>query len=240
MDHDERPGSPGRPPITPSIEAGAASLLDALARHDPATFEHALRVEHLATRLADALGVLSDERAAFRLGARLHDIGKLSLPGWLLRSPYRLGDTSLGLVRTHVTSGLTLVERLGAPDVTLQVIGGHHERWDGRGYPAGTGGTAIPLGARIVAVADAYDAMTNHRPYHRIRRPAQAVEVLLEEAGRQFDPDVVTALTNAVRHELRVEGRELVGTAWNSRGTRGGRDVAARPIHWRIHPHAAL
>jgi HD-GYP domain-containing protein (c-di-GMP phosphodiesterase class II) len=157
-----------------------------------ATAVHSQRAQRYAVELAHAvdLGLLDDESLEY--GFVLHDVGKIAIPDSILLKPATLTAAEQQLMQTHTVLGeqilaeLTLVQGEG-----LKVVRSHHERWDGRGYPDGLVGTAISLGVRIFAVADALDAMTSHRPYRRARRWSVAVSEIRRGAGSQFDPDIV-------------------------------------------------
>ena len=169
-------------------------MLDALSHaieaRDPATRGHGARVTALAEAMAVRLGWTDSRIEALRLGARLHDVGKLAISLRVLTKPGPLDEPELRLVRMHPLVGARLVGAGGAARPVLPYVLYHHERWDGDGYPTGRAGDAIPLEARVLAVADAFDAMTSMRPY----RPAISADAALEEvercAGTQFDPDV--------------------------------------------------
>ena len=172
-----------------------------LEYHDAETKGHTDRVVRLALMVAGAMGLDPPTTNALRWGAYLHDIGKLTIPERVLRKPGPLTAAEWELMRTHAERGEVFAAQLGfLPPATLELIRSHHERWDGTGYPAGRAGAEIPLCARIFAVCDVYDALTHERPYKTAWSPDQAMSELREQAGRQFDPDVVAAF-------LRVQHR---------------------------------
>jgi HD-GYP domain-containing protein (c-di-GMP phosphodiesterase class II) len=173
---------------------GEASLLTrTLVSHDPEEAGHAARVTALAVRLADAIGAAEHRIRAIRVGGPLHDIGKLALDPELLHKPGPLDRVELDEIRTHPERGVELLNGDSALNAALDCILHHHERWDGAGYPHGLAGDEIPVEARILAVADAYDAMTSHRPYRRALTHAEALVELERGAGSQFDPRVAQA-----------------------------------------------
>jgi HD-GYP domain-containing protein (c-di-GMP phosphodiesterase class II) len=150
-----------------------------------------VRVREYALRLADALGFGRRLRRRIGLAALLHDVGKLAIPADILRKPNPLTAEERALIRRHPEIGeAVLTPFIHAADV-LAGVRGHHERFDGTGYPDGLRGRAIPFVARVVAVADAFDAMTTPRPYHAALSVAEAVDVLRREALHQFDPALV-------------------------------------------------
>ncbi|MGI8708466.1 MAG: HD domain-containing phosphohydrolase [Actinomycetota bacterium] len=169
----------------------------ALERKDPYTHGHSSRVERYCTRIAADLGLDQDRLSKLRRASVLHDVGKMRVPDRILRKAGVLTPDERAVVEEHVVLGARLVSRLGSAEVTDAVLH-HHERWDGRGYPHGLVGERIPLYARIIAVVDAYDAMTSTRPYRTGLSSARAVEILWEEAGRQFDAEVVKHFVRAI------------------------------------------
>ena len=164
------------------------ALAKALEAKDPHTRGHSDRVAQYALALAERIGDVDPE--SLEVGGRLHDIGKIGVQGGLLRKNGPLELTEREHVQTHPVVGVEILEPLLDDDTVLHVVRHHHERWDGQGYPDGLAGEEIPLAARIVAVADTYDAMTTVRPYRAARSPEQAVAEIKAEAGRQFDPRV--------------------------------------------------
>ncbi len=168
-------------------------LLNALAMEEPALLRHAHEVAELAELLARALGLERRARENVARAAALHDIGKMAIPGEILAKRGPLDASERDLLRRHTLVGEAMI--CAAP--TLRPIGllvrASHERWDGRGYPDGLEGEAIPLGARIVAVCDAFSAMCELRPYGNVLTEAEALAELRRCSGTQFDPRVVYA-----------------------------------------------
>ncbi len=173
----------------------AASLARAVDARDVYTGSHSQRVADLAARTARRLGLPDEEVELTRLAASLHDLGKLAIPEEILRKPGPLTDPERMVLERHPQIGFRMLESLGVDPVAEWVLH-HHERWDGSGYPDGLPGESIPLGARIIFVADAYDAMTSERVYRRRVTPAQAIEELQRCAGSQFDPEIVDAFAD--------------------------------------------
>jgi diguanylate cyclase (GGDEF)-like protein/putative nucleotidyltransferase with HDIG domain len=171
----------------------AASLAKAVDARDAYTGSHSERVADLAARLATRLGVNREQVELTRLAASLHDLGKLAIPEEILRKPGPLSETERLVLERHPQIGFRMLESLGVNPVAEWVLH-HHERWDGSGYPDGVAGETIPLGARIIFVADAYDAMTSDRVYRERLSDDETIAELERCAGTQFDPMVVAAL----------------------------------------------
>jgi putative two-component system response regulator len=175
------------------------SLVRTIEARDPYTSGHSRRVCRYAVGLGRRLNL--DERRIKRLAlaAKLHDIGKIGLPEGILNKPGTLSPAEIGEVRDHPVVG----ERILAPIIrnreVLAAIRHHHERLDGDGYPDGLRGDAIPLLARIITVADCFDALTTSRAYRAALTPAAALDILRTDAGRQFDPELVPAFTRMVQ-----------------------------------------
>ena len=173
---------------------GLAELAEA---KDATTGTHLVAVADRTTRVAAALGLPAAAVDAYANGALLHDVGKLAVPTSILTKPGRLDDAEWTEMRSHTTTGRALLRVLPSCATAALIAGHHHERWDGSGYPDGLAGEAIPLAARIVAVVDAYDAMTAERPYHCGIPAEEARAELRRQRGRQFDPAVVDAFERA-------------------------------------------
>jgi diguanylate cyclase (GGDEF)-like protein/putative nucleotidyltransferase with HDIG domain len=171
----------------------AASLARAVDARDVYTGSHSQRVADLAARTARRLGLPDEDVELTRLAASLHDLGKLAIPEEILRKPGPLTEPERMVLERHPQIGFRMLESLGVDPVADWVLH-HHERWDGSGYPDGLPGDQIPLGARIIFVADAYDAMTSERVYRRRVAPEHAIAELERCAGSQFDPEIVAAL----------------------------------------------
>jgi HD-GYP domain-containing protein (c-di-GMP phosphodiesterase class II) len=176
------------------------SLLSALRSHDPYTYRHSLRTVRLSLLLGRACGVGTHERlSVLSLGALAHDLGKILLPGGVLHKEGRLTADEWEAVRRHPLDGARLLAGVAASDGVCRVAAEHHERWDGRGYPAGLNGDRIDFNARVVAVADAFDAMTSARSYRPAAGYEEAAAELERCAGTQFDPEVVRTFLRAPR-----------------------------------------
>jgi diguanylate cyclase (GGDEF)-like protein/putative nucleotidyltransferase with HDIG domain len=170
----------------------AASLAKAVDARDTYTGSHSERVGELAAKVAKRLGLNAEQVELTRLAGSLHDLGKLAIPEEILRKPGTLTDSERLVLERHPQIGFRMLDSLGVDPVADLVLH-HHERWDGAGYPDGLRGEEIPLGARIIFVTDAYDAMTSDRIY-RPKLSSQAALAELERcAGTQFDPGIVAA-----------------------------------------------
>jgi putative nucleotidyltransferase with HDIG domain len=175
----------------------AASLAKAVDARDAYTGSHSERVGELAARIAVRMGADPELVELIRLAGSLHDLGKLAIPEEILRKPAPLTDAERMVLERHPQIGFRMLESLGVDPVAEWVLH-HHERWDGAGYPDGVYGEEIPLGARIIFVADAYDAMTSDRVYRRRLTTHDALAELQRCAGTQFDPDVVAAFADEI------------------------------------------
>jgi diguanylate cyclase (GGDEF)-like protein/putative nucleotidyltransferase with HDIG domain len=171
------------------------ATIEALARaidaKDQTTQMHIRRVQLYAAGLAKAIGLSTDEIQGVKTAALLHDIGKLAVPEHILSKPGPLTQEEFQKIRIHPTVGAEIIAAVPFPYPVAPLIQSHHERWDGKGYPQGLLGEAIPLGARILTIVDYYDAVTTDRPYHRALTHDSAVGLLRHESGRALDPVLV-------------------------------------------------
>jgi HD-GYP domain-containing protein (c-di-GMP phosphodiesterase class II) len=175
-----------------------ADLESALDAYDPLLAAHAERVAANAEAVAKRLGWTEARLDALRLGAVLHDVGKVNVRPEVLAKPGTLDEGELAEIRTHPVEGLWLLAGVPALVPALPCVLFHHERWDGDGYPTRRAGTAIPYEGRVLAVCDAFDAMTSGRPYRPSLTPIDALEEIARCAGTQFDPAVVDAFVVAL------------------------------------------
>jgi putative nucleotidyltransferase with HDIG domain len=185
----------------------AASLAKAVDARDTYMGNHSDRVADLAARVAKRVGLDPEHVELTRLAGSLHDLGKLAIPEELLRKPGSLTDSEWLVLERHPQIGFRMLDSLGVDPVADLVLH-HHERWDGAGYPDGLAGEEIPLGARIIFVSDAFDAMTSDRVYQPRRSADAALAELRRCAGSQFDPGIVAAFTE----ELGVSSSVEAGT----------------------------
>jgi putative nucleotidyltransferase with HDIG domain len=175
-----------------------ASLSNALEAKDEYTSQHTEEVVRLAVAVAAELDLDLDAVRNVELGAVLHDIGKVRIPEAILNKPGPLDDEEWAVMKTHPEVGEKILRPIKSLNAILPIVRHHHERWDGTGYPDRLEGRAIPLGARIVAVCDAYRAMTEDRPYRAALSEHDARRELRDGAGNQFDPDCVDGLVRAL------------------------------------------
>jgi putative nucleotidyltransferase with HDIG domain len=185
-----------------------ASLSNALEAKDAVTSQHTEEVVRLAVAVAAELDLDLHAVQSVELGAVLHDIGKVRVPEAILNKPGPLTDEEWEVMRTHPEVGEQILRPIQSLQAILPIVRHHHERWDGTGYPDALAGRAIPLGARIVAVCDAYRAMTEDRPYRTALSEAEARSELERGAGGQFDAECVQALLGAL--ERRDEAATVV------------------------------
>jgi putative nucleotidyltransferase with HDIG domain len=181
--------------------------LTALARAIDAksswTSGHSERVTKLALKIGSALGIPPKESVVLRRGGLLHDIGKIGVPAEILDRSGKLNEKEDQLIREHVRWGARILEPIAAFAEIMPIVLQHHEHFDGTGYPEGLAGEAIHLNARILAVADTFDALSSDRPYRQATGREQAIEIIKEGAGSQFDPQVVLAFLEVMREEQR-------------------------------------
>ncbi len=168
-----------------------AQLSAAIEARDPYAKGHASRVTVFAQAMGRRIGLETERILVLRLSALLHDVGKLSVPPAVLLKRGPLTELEFVQVRRHPAAGVRMLRSLGAPREILPSVLHHHERWDGAGYPRGRAGERIPLEARILSVADSFDAMTSTRPYRAPRQVQDALDELHRCAGTQFDPDLI-------------------------------------------------
>lgn len=200
------------------------ALAQALEMRDSYTHGHSERVTRYAVRMGRALGVRGSDLAVVEQAGLLHDIGKIGVRDAVLLKPGRLDGREREAIERHPIIGDSILHPVGFLASALQVVLHHHEHWDGTGYPSGLKGEEIPLVARIIAVADTYDAMTSRRPYREPMRHATAVEEIGRLAGTQFDPAVVAAFLTTIASDPKApEPAEEAG-----RPTRGGGAPAYR------------
>lgn len=190
--------------------ATVKSLAAAVDAKDTYTRGHSDRVATYATLTAERMGLSHEQRIALEMAAYLHDIGKIGVPGDILLKPGRLDDAEMAQMRHHPLIGANILKPVAFPWAITPVVRHHHEAFDGSGYPAGLKGEEIPLLARILTVADSFEAMTADRPYRKGRSVQEAVDELRRCSGGQFDPRIVEVFIETIR-ELEQDEPGFVG-----------------------------
>ncbi|UCV09380.1 HD-GYP domain-containing protein [Dechloromonas denitrificans] len=179
------------------------SMMDALgraiAKRDSDTGAHNYRVAWVAANIAEKMGIRDSAMQSLIAGSFLHDVGKIGIPDGILLKPGKLDDEEFGIMRTHVSQGEEIVTGMGWLDGANAVVAGHHEKWDGSGYPRQRKGQEIPLAARIFAVADVFDALCSRRPYKEPMGFDVAMRILEKDTGSHFDPAVMAVFQPMAR-----------------------------------------
>ncbi|HKQ97654.1 MAG TPA: HD domain-containing phosphohydrolase, partial [Candidatus Polarisedimenticolia bacterium] len=194
----------------------------AIDSRDPGSRGHVRKVQRFALALAHGMERPGTERQALRVAALLHDVGKVVVPDHLLCKPGRLSQVEFERVKAHPTASVAILAPAGLPEPVLEMIRHHHERWDGTGYPDGLRGESIPMGARILAVADAFEALTADRSYRARMTPADAAALIDAWSGIQFDPAVVVALRMNLDDVMRAGESESIDRALLPAATAAG------------------
>jgi putative nucleotidyltransferase with HDIG domain len=181
------------------------SLVTLISTKDKYTFGHSERVMSYALALAEKLGLTGDEKDTLRYGAYLHDIGKIDIETAVLRKETSLNEDEWKAMKSHTVRGSDLILPLAAFKGIVPIIRSHHENYDGTGYPDGLKGRDIPLVARILRIADSFDAMTTDRPYRKALSLTEACEELKRYAGSYYDPELVSVFLGTVEEVYRKE-----------------------------------
>ncbi|MFQ5901287.1 MAG: HD domain-containing phosphohydrolase [Thermodesulfobacteriota bacterium] len=176
-------------------------LSQSIEQKDEYTREHSERMVKYSLLLGDKLGLSEEEKKPLRYSAVLHDIGKINIKGAILGKPASLKISEYNEIKTHPEKGAELIKAIKFLQPVIPIILHHHEKWNGEGYPDGLKGGKIPIGARIICILDAYDAMTSDRPYKRARGREWAISELKRFSGKQFDPQVVKAFLEILAEE---------------------------------------
>lgn len=179
--------------------AAIQSLAAAVDARDHYTSGHSARVVDFSMLIADGIDMSSETKDTLRVAALLHDLGKIGIPDSILNKPDRLSEEEIDIVRQHPSVGAGILGRAPQLDGVLPGVLYHHERFDGSGYPQALAGDEIPLIARILAIADSFDAMTSDRPYRKALSAEEAVEELVNNAGTQFDPQLVEIFIKRIK-----------------------------------------
>jgi HD-GYP domain-containing protein (c-di-GMP phosphodiesterase class II) len=173
------------------------ALVTAVDNKDRYTRRHSDDVLTYSVQIAEGLGLDDETLFTVRIAALLHDVGKIGVPDSILRKPGKLTEEEFAAIKQHPSMGAIIVSSVPGFEATLDAVRYHHERWDGKGYPSGLAGEDIPLIGRLMAVADAYSAMTTDRPYRKAMASSRAEEILRGGAGSQWDPACVEAFFKA-------------------------------------------
>jgi putative nucleotidyltransferase with HDIG domain len=188
--------------VTPILNGVALALTAAIEARDLETGEHCQQLGWMGERVARLLGLPELDQTTIRIGGYLHDIGKIAIADRILLKPGPLTPDEYAEMRRHAEIGATIVSTHEAMTGIAQIVRHHHERFDGGGYPDGLARDAVPLGARIISIADALSAMTNDRPYRKAIPLEPAWEEIVLHSGRQFDPAIVEVFGTMVEQDL--------------------------------------
>jgi putative nucleotidyltransferase with HDIG domain len=191
-------------------------LANTVELRDEYTGGHTTRVTNYSVLLAHKLNLSAKDVDLIHLGTPLHDIGKIGIRDSILRKPGPLTAEEFQIMKTHTVKGVAILETIPAMAPAIPLVRSHHERWDGKGYPDGLSGKDIPRLARIVAVADTFDAMTSDRPYRAGMPPRKAFKEVENQAGLQFDPECAAAFLKMQDDVVRVmesHTMRMTGTA---------------------------
>jgi diguanylate cyclase (GGDEF)-like protein/putative nucleotidyltransferase with HDIG domain len=181
-------------------------LVQALEAKDPYTKRHSENVTRYAVGIAETIRIAPKQLDVVRRAAMIHDIGKIGIPDSILSKPGKLTPRERSVIEQHPLIAVRILNKMSFLEQEIAIVRGHHEKWNGQGYPDGLSNSSIPLGARILAVADAFDALTSNRSYHNSRSVAEAVEILVDSSGYDFDPKIVEALASWVQNVHSQEG----------------------------------
>lgn len=179
----------------------AEAMTQMLSMRDTETAEHAHRVVNLSDRVARKLGLVGRPLHHIRLGALLHDVGKVGIPDAILLKEGSQTEEERKIMMTHTTMGKKILQPMGLPPAVIELVYHHHERWDGSGYPDGLAGENIPLPARIFAIVDVWDALTSERPYRKAIPSDKVMAYISEQSGMHFDPNIVSIFLAILQNE---------------------------------------
>lgn len=211
MDQQQKQAEKGRISYYEAYASTIYALTAAIDTKDHYTFNHSQNVAYYASELARAFGMNEECIDTVREAGLLHDIGKIGIREDILNKPGRLTDEEYEIMKTHVENSIGIIRHLPSLDYVIPAVLSHHERYDGRGYPRGVAGEAIPLMGRMLCVADAFDAMVSKRSYKNPMPVEQALGVLEQERGRQFDPGLAKLFVELVHSgaiELKLQNQD--------------------------------
>jgi putative nucleotidyltransferase with HDIG domain len=180
-------------------------LVQALEAKDPYAKKHSENVTNYAIGIAQAMNISPRQLEVIRRAGMIHDIGKIGVPDAILSKPGTLTPRERRIIEQHPLIAVRILEKMSFLEQEIAIVRGHHEKWNGQGYPDGLSKTSIPIGARIMALADTFDALTSNRSYHDSRSLDEAVKIMVDSSGYDFDPEVVESLVawvEKVRSEL--------------------------------------
>jgi len=173
-------------------------LVQALEAKDSYTKKHSENVMHYAVGIAKTMKITPKQIDVIRRAAMIHDIGKIGIPDAILSKPGKLTPRERSVIEQHPLIAVRILDKMTFLEQEIAIVRHHHEKWNGQGYPDGISNTVIPLGARIMAVADTFDALTSSRPYHNARPLTEAIEILVDSSGYDYDPRVVKGMVSWV------------------------------------------
>ncbi len=174
------------------------ALLQVLDKRQHFPWNHSKRVADYVTSMSEKIGLSSDETKKIELAALLHDIGKIEISEDILNKPESLSDEEFNIIRRHPEIGENIVKEIESLQEAGPLIRSHHERFDGKGYPAGLAGDSIPLGGRIIAVAEIFDGLTSNTPFHSPLSQQEAIDILKRYSGKQLDPTLVQTFIGTI------------------------------------------
>jgi putative nucleotidyltransferase with HDIG domain len=205
------------------------SLVQTVEAKDPYTSNHSCNVSKLGALLARAIGLPDLDVEEVACGGLLHDVGKIGIPDEIINKPGKLTDAEFKVIQEHPVIGHRIVRPLDGAEVLLPAVRHHHEHWNGGGYPDGLAGEDIPLAARIIGVADVFEALTSERSYRPRMSLEKAVEILESEAGKKLDPRLVETFITQVLPSVRERFPDLVSSADTNERETGADLLKERP-----------
>ena len=184
-------------------------LVQALEAKDPYAKSHSENVMHYSVNIAQTMKITPRKIKIIKRASMIHDIGKIGIPDAILTKPDKLTRREHKIIEEHPLIAVQILSKMEFLEVEMFIVRHHHEKWNGQGYPDGLSGTAIPLGARIMAVADTFDALTSSRSYHHSRSLVDAMKILVDSSGYEFDPKVVKSMINWIEKTAYMIGKNI-------------------------------